>query len=351
MGLYNMIGYKLYKENEDGSIHMMRIVNMHRPFKITESTKEPAEITVLDYDDNETKKIRTDSLKEYHPIKPDGVFTISIVNVIDGKGKICKDVIATGTKYLDLELGLAITPYCVCRQNITDIFYNLLTTDEDHTLVGLAINKDTCPSNFDMPIMFAANDVVFNEFINFYRNDTLEDILTMVKISKYDDVLRDLYNRHIKAVNKPEFSFKNEHGGWCRDLNTLLTQNNFQADLNQMLGITEVGFDISDYLEDRKIPNSEDIYKVAKDDFRYWLSSLYKVNMKEVNFLEYDHDINLADFNNSSYLLIRDTTKKLYLAVYLVDGEYFEEDLKQKAKELDFTTKFKMAYMARKSAE
>ena len=48
MKLYAMVGYKLYKEREDGSIHIVRIVNVRKPYKITESTKEPSEITILD---------------------------------------------------------------------------------------------------------------------------------------------------------------------------------------------------------------------------------------------------------------------------------------------------------------
>ena len=111
---------------------------------------------------------------------------------------------------------------------------------------------------------------------------------------------------------------KNEHDGWCRNVKTLLKQNNFQNDLNQMLGITDLGFNIDPYLVDKPVPGKEDLtYKAAREDFKCWLSSIYKININEANFLEYDHDINLADFNNAKYFLFRDTTNnKLYLCVY-----------------------------------
>ena len=67
--------------------------------------------------------------------------------------------------------------------------------------------------------------------------------------------------------------------------------------------------------------------------------------INEANFLEYDHDINLGDFNNAKYFLFRDTTNnKLYLCVYTEAGEYFEDDLIAKSKEMDFSTKFKIDF-------
>jgi hypothetical protein len=168
----------------------------------------------------------------------------------------------------------------------------------------------------------------------------------MINMKKYDEVLEGLYNTHIQAVGDPSLSFKKEHGGWCKDLRTLLEENNFQADLNQMLGIVQVDFNVADFLEDRSIVrNGEELtYQVARDDFRYWLSFTYGFNISEATVLEYDHDINLADFNDNLYFIFRDNTKKLYLITYLTDGKYYEDDLKEKAKEMDFTTKFRLEF-------
>ena len=78
---------------------MVRIVGMYRPYKITDSTKDPSEIYIYDYEEKCKKKVRVDSLKEYSPLKPDGIATFSVVNIKDNKGKLCKDVIVTATKY------------------------------------------------------------------------------------------------------------------------------------------------------------------------------------------------------------------------------------------------------------
>lgn len=347
MKLYNMIGYKLFKETEDGNIHMIRIVNVRKPYNTNSVVKDPAEITIFDYADDTRKKVRVDSLKEYSPLKPDGIATFSVATIRDSNNKPCKDVLVTAIKFLNLELKLSSIPYVVCRQNITDIFYTYITSEENHNMVGLSVNQDTCPSNFDYRMMLAADSVEHSEFINFYRLDTLDDILSMVKINNYDTVLNDLYNRHVKHENKPELMFKSEHNGWCKDLKTLLETNNFMADVNQMLGITQVDFKVPDFLEDVK-KDDEITYQVANYDLRVWLSSTYSVNMKEIAVMEFGHDINLADFNDNKYLLVRDSENKLYLMVYTTDGEFFGSDLEEAANQMDFSTKFKLAFFEKK---
>ena len=345
MRLYNMIGYKLYKDNGDGNSHMVRIVGMRKPFKIDKSTKDPSEITIYDYADGEKKKVRVDSLKEYSPIKPDGVFTISIAHIRDKKGNILRDVVATASKYINMELGLSKLPYAVCRQNITDVFYNLISTSEEDNLVGLSINQDTCPSNFDFRIMFGCESIEYSDYINFYRTDSLEDILSLFNRKKYNEVMKENYMRYVKHINKPELAFKSECGGWCKDIHTLFKINNFETDINQMLGITKVKFNISDYTVEKDLPGKEGVkYTIANDEFMYWLSYTYGYNITEASILKFDHDINLADFNNNSYFLFKDNTETLYLIVYMVDNEHYEVDLKAKAEELDFSTKFKIDF-------
>ena len=66
MRLYNMLGYKLFKEKEDGSLHVVRIVHIRKPFKITSSTKDPDEMTIFDYDTNERRKVRVSDFKDYN---------------------------------------------------------------------------------------------------------------------------------------------------------------------------------------------------------------------------------------------------------------------------------------------
>jgi hypothetical protein len=193
--------------------------------------------------------------------------------------------------------------------------------------------------------MLAADSIDYHVFINFYRTDTLKDIIGMIPLFRFNTVLRSLYEEYCKANNDPYYTMKHEKDGWCDNLELLLKENNFQTDLDQMLGITELDFDISEYINYKPIPGNEsEEYGYLTDDLRYWLSSIYDVNIKEANIIEYDHDINLADYNNTSYILFRDNTNKVYLVVYTVDGEFLKSDLEAKEKEYDFSSKFRLKF-------
>ena len=343
MKITTMVGYKLFKEKEDGSLHMIRITFVKRVIGGISKT-EPTEMQIYDYDDGVTKTVKISDYKDYTPLKPDGIFTISVATVLDSAGKENKDVIATFTHYDSLKSGRNMMPYAVCRQNISDVFYNLITQTPDKQLVGVAISQDTCPSNFDFGIMFAADSIGYNEFINFYRTDTLEDLYNLINVKVYDDVLRNSFLRHVKATGDMSKSFLNEDSGWCKDLKTLLEINNFQNDMDMMLGITSVDFNINDFVEVKKLEEKDIEYKVCNDDFRDWLSYQYKAPIVEADIMEYDHDVDLEAFKKASYILMRDNTKTLYVIVYRTEGEFFEEDLRRKAESPDFSTKFKLKY-------
>ena len=338
MKIRAMIGYKLFKELEDGSLHMIRITWVNRYLD------NPREMKIFDYKDNTEKKVKIADYSDYNPLKPDGIFTIAIAEVMNSKGKLEHDVLATITHFDMLKAGLNVMPYAVCRQNISDVFYNILTDDEHNQLVGVSISQDTCPANFDYGIMFAADSIKYDEFINFYLTDTLDDIYKLIDVRRYNEVLRDSFLRHVKITGDMKKSFQNEDQGWCKDLKTLFEINNFQVDINAMLGITAIDFKLEDFCHYNTIPNTDTKYLVADDDLRDWLSYQYKTPITEASILKYDHDIDLHDFDKARYILIRDITNTLYLIVYTIDGEFFEEDLKRKVETPDFSTKFKLKY-------
>ena len=249
----------------------------------------------------------------------------------------------TTNKYIFLKSNEL--PYAVCRQSIVDVYNEIFMTSEVNNLVGMSMNKNDVPNGFDFTVMLAADSIEEHIFINYYRNDTLKDILDMVPITNFNKVLASLYQDHIKHKNDPNIIMSHEDDGWCDNLELLLKLNNFQSDIDQMFGITSLDFDIDPYIIYKPIPGNEsESYGCLSDDICYWLSSIYKINIKEANIIEYDHDINLAEFNNSTYFMLRDKSDKLYLVVYVVEGEYLESDLEAKANEYDFTTKFKIKF-------
>ncbi|MBR6289300.1 MAG: hypothetical protein IKR19_08195 [Acholeplasmatales bacterium] len=326
------LGLKLFKENEDGSIDLIRIIKL----------KKNDSFVIKNCKTGETMKCGTTLISMYTPLEPDGILTASVVSIGDENTQ-SKDVILTANKYIETKMKLS--PYVICRQSISDIFAELFCEKETNDLVGLSVTRDNCPTNFDMKIMLAADEIIHHQLINIYRMDTLDDIYEMLDKKEYNQVLNELYTEHCKYSNNPMASMKDEDMGWCRNIRKLIESNNFWNDINSMFNILEVGFTLSDYFETRELPGNKDIkYNVLRDDARLWLSSIYKANITEANILEYDHDVNMANFKDTNNILIRDITHKLYLVVYIVNGEFLEKDLEEKAKEMDFSTKFKLEF-------
>lgn len=339
-----MLGYKLVKINEDESVHMIRIVGMKLGYKLSRD-KHAKAMTVYDYDTKETSEWRIEDFKDYAPLEPDATLTVSIATVNDGQVSV-KDVIVTASRFIDMKMSMV--PYVVCRQNVTDVFYNLLSQSTENNMVGMSCNKDTCPVGMDFRIMLAANNISNHILVNFYRTDTLEDVLKLFNHKKYDEVLKDLYIRHCKTIKDTKALFKSEDHGWCKDLNTLLESNGFKTDINQMLGITDVDFDMSNYIIEKDLPGKDgEKYNSLTDDLIAWLSSIYKVNITDITILKFDHDIDLVEFKESRYFLIRDNTTTLYLLVYNENGEKFEADLDAMDKQYDFSTKFKLDFFSK----
>ena len=198
LNLRNMLGMKIFKENED-NIELYRIVGI-RGSKIKVRNEADNSISLNDINDFEG----------FTPLGSDGYFTANVVTISDRLHKQEeKDVIVTVNKTLELENGITF-PYAICRQSITDIFYNLLCSDESQQIVGLSVNRDDCPTNFDIGLMLACNEIKYSEHCSFYREDTLEDILSMINTRKFDMVLSDLYTGHCKYSNNPKASMKRE---------------------------------------------------------------------------------------------------------------------------------------------
>lgn len=331
-----ILGLVLFKRVDDEHNKVVRVIKV-------KDASDPlyTEVTLKDLDTKEVEKVGIKELEDYSPLEPHGIFTASIVSLHSKEDKPIKDVIVAANKYYDTRAGFL--PYVVCRQGATDIFASMFNPEKE--LVGLSVNRETCPAGFDMKQLFYADNIDFHILVNFYRDDTVEDILDLLPKFRFNEVLTNLYMEHIKYTENPSAIMKDEDGGWCKSIDLLLKQNNFQSDINQMFGIFDVDFDMRAYIQYKPIPGNEDVeYGYIQDDMRYWLSSVYKVNIKEANVIEFGYDIDLADYKNNKYLLIRDNTSTLYLVVYTSEGEYLAADIEAKAKEMDFSTKFKVNF-------
>lgn len=339
LNLQNCVGYKLFKDLGD-SIELIRIIKV-RKYK---DGGNPAEITIRDEGTGEIKKVRVDSLEGFTPLEPDGYLTFNVVMIRDAMGKPNKDVVVTASKFLNMKIGDNM-PFAVCRQSCTDIFHTLVTQSTELNMVGLSVNRNTCPTNFDFRIMLACDDIVYSDHVNIYRTDLVMDILDMIKLNKFDEVMKDLFMEHVKHTNNPALMFKNEHDGWCKDLKKLLEQNNFQTDVDEMLSMTALDFELDRYLVEKDLPGHPgEKFTSCTEELKEWLSYIFHTNIDDITLIEYGHDINLAEFNNSKYFLLRDNTNKIYLTVYTSSGEFLAADLEASANQKDFSTEFRLNF-------
>ena len=324
------LGYKFFREDPDDS-SKIQIVRIIKTYINNKDVK-------IQYEDGHTEKCDIHFLTNFTAIKPKGFVTFSVVDIKTAKHKYQQDVIVCSYLLNDLKLtGKLQLPYAVCRQDITDVFYNLI--DPDKGYVGVSVTKDDKPTNISFEEIMYCDHMVKGECINAYTTDTVDDILNCVTMSEYDDVLNILYEEHAKASEDPTVAMKSIDNGWCRKLSDLLKINNFDIDFEHMFNINMVDFKVADYLYKK-----DDQVDALNQDAIDWLNYTFKINAVDSSVIEFNEDINLSKFNNTNYIVLRDIDNKLYLVVYLVNGEYLESDLEKKFNTPDVTTKLRLKY-------
>jgi hypothetical protein len=322
------LGYKFFKEAENG----FEVIRVRK-------VKDNDNIKCINLDTGNTITINLDQLKEYTPLEPYGVLSVNIVEVAGEK-----DVVLILYKLIELKIMGMNSPYAICRQSVNDFFADLIYNNpEDNNMVGISCTRDNCPANIDFNQLATCDNILESNIVYLYRDDTLNSILQVIPLlSKIDNVLDNLYDTYCKSNNilniyiKGKYKFKD---GWCGDLKTLLRENNFMADFNSMCDITEVDFDIKNYLNTRESGVQELTYPAL-----LFFDEIFKVNAIETRVIKYNYNIDLSKFNNTNYVFLRDNTGDVYLVVYLVDGEFLEKELEEKINKLDITERLQLTY-------
>lgn len=313
----SLIGSKFYRYDDNDNLELIRVINMQN----VESVK------IKDLNTGEMKKVNPKTLNDYKMLNPDGLIMFSIVNVDTGNGTMMNDVIIALYNAKKLREEADNTPYCVCRQNVNDIFYDMNCPNSGVVYAGLCMSKDTCPAHIDFNIMTACNGMEYCYGVNVYIDDTLDDILECVKMQKYDHVLDSIYDAYLKAYTSnplisrvDKLDHKSLHG-YCTNMRTLLEENNFMYDFNTCFGITPLGFELS-YIDEEKT--------TLDDKCRQALSYLFRENMVSTIVLPYAKDVDLDNIQGQ-YAIVREPSNKLYVIGYITDGEYVESEEAEEA--------------------
>lgn len=268
----------------------------------------------LKKNDGTTEKIEKDILlNNYTLLMPDAILGLSIVQVSD-----LEDVMVTVYRRKEID-EKSVLPYCVCRQNITDFFGNAL--DPNFSSCGMSITLNTLPEGVSMENILACDGVNKQTSIALYIDDTLSDILGLIKSKNYDIVLYNLFMDHAKYISSkhsnPKVYFdivskQNTLDGYCKTLKDLLEYNNFMYDILVGFNIYPLEADLSNM----KDKSSDEYLSFIKD-----LSALMRENIVDTLILEYDKDIDLSAIENK-FVLVSDKNEKLYVVAYISSGKY-----------------------------
>ena len=314
-----LLGYKFYKF-EDGKCKNIRVVGI----------KNKDVVKIIHEDDYlhiETMN-PNDIINDYTKLISDGLMTFNIVKLFINKyqeGISEDDVIVCLYKASTMRDNIQ-EPDVVCRQNITDLYYNYQRQDEETEMVGMCMTHATCPANLDYMIMTACDGVEYSIGVNVYIEDNIETILSMIPTKRFDKVLDNGLSKHLKRCNILDNGTIISHNGYCRNLKQLLLENNLQYDYNTVYNITGLNVDMNDNIVITKDETDEEYYTL-KNDIINQLNNLFKINISNTIIIEYDHDIDLQELRGVKYFIIRDINNKLFIVNYTEDGEYRESDL------------------------
>lgn len=332
------LGYKFYKQKEDESIHLVRLIKIH---------EFNDKITIKDEDTKETKEISFTDLTGYTPITPYGKISFAQVKMFsnrdDKRDGFVKDVIVAAYRDIDMKME-QYEPFAVARQNITDFWYNLLTNDPNHEMVGASVTRENCPPNIPYAIMMGCDEPILYEMVSLYMDDTIETLLECIDIKSYDEIFKKLFDDHMTHLNPlydrtipTKFDSKN---GWCKNLSTFLKENNFITDIDNMRNITAVDFSMLEFMN--KVEEM-DIYHFTPE-FLQFFNNTFSINAVSADAIEYGLDVDISEFNNHNYILMRDNTNKLFIVVYTLSGEHFETDLEKESNKLSISDKLRLDF-------
>lgn len=322
---FRILGNQYFKYINDEDVDLIRVVK----------TINDKEVVVLN-DNGETYNISPKEIQDnYELLATDGLITVAVADMgLDVNGHVVEDVVVCLYRKNEMELG-DYSPFVICRQNITDFFYNYLSQSlEPHNMCGVSVSRTSCPENVDWEAIRSCNDIRDAVSINIYIEDNVASILSMIKSNKmkiYNRVLESCYDDHLKSFNTPRNRMRKDLrkpiDGFCLTLKELLEVNNFQYDLDSAYNILAIDCNISEVqvLEEND-PLFGKYYKLP-DDIVGELCRIFKQNITETIVVPYSHEFSIEELAQSKYFILRDNTNRLYIVNYITSGEYRESDL------------------------
>lgn len=323
--IFKSLGKIFYKYISEDYLEVFRIIGF--------AGNDTVKVKVIEGGDvNSTLTMKYKTIcEEYTFLLPDGVIVFSEVNVgtrntDNGLRLNVSDIIVAQYRSDDISSG-NMEPWAVCRQNITDLFSQMMVENPEDALVGMSTTKASLPAGVEYEIMMACESMNNSIMVNMYLIDTLDDILGLIKTQPFDKVLEANTIDHVRSVeNKLNRKLKLKPGtksvdGYCLTLRQLLTENNFWSDVEQGFNILTINTPIE----------LTETMESLSEDMKYKLSHIIRKAIANTIVIKYDLDIDLSEFKNNPYVLVRDSNKDLYVVGYTTLGDYIEPDMENEA--------------------
>ena len=285
------IGDRLYKKVSSDNSEDVRVVRF----------KGVNDVSLVTTTGKRFKLNRDQLAEDYVRLIPDGQLAFAIANTGQVNGKDTKDVIVSLYRTKDLDDGNNI-PHVVCRQNIQDFFTTQINTNPYLQYAGLCMSQKSCPEGVEFQMILACNGIEHTTGISVYLDDTLDDILPLINVAKYDSLLLEMHDKVAHNVV-----------GHCKSVKELLIDNEFMYEFRDAYDIVELKDFALSIMENGKIVP----YQVNV------IQEIIKCEMFEAWAIPYDRDIKFADIQ-SDYLMVSDMENKLYVVMY-TKGDYINE--------------------------
>ena len=252
----------------------------------------------------ETVSITKDIIeKEYKRLTPQGTIFFSTVAMntdILGKKDTEKDVIISLYRMRDTEKK-QVLPFLICRQFITDSLSQICNNNPIVRYVGMCITMNTFPTeeaNIDLARKMVSCDKLLSTIkVNVYMNDTLKSILQLVP-KKYIDNMNEI----LSTLKK-----RKEHlgvYGYMENVEDLLVRNDFEQMFLSAFNVYKVPYEITEWQNEPLTPEHREDIEI-----------LTRCQVLDSSVFEYSFEINM-DRIQSKYIIISDTTNKLYIITY-----------------------------------
>lgn len=257
------------------------------------------------------KKMKLEDLREnYYLLISHAMITVSkVIVATKTNGQPVYDIVIMVYKREDAQTEFNV-PDVICRQAMSDIFYEPFCNQQENPYVGLSVSKDTIPVGYSMKDLTMCDKVLESIVINTYKTDTLDTINSLINPDRWNDILEELLNLHYqnKRMSNPFLPDKvpDVDDGYCRNIKLLMETNNFMYDFYKLLGITKVNFTIN---YDTSRPNDEQPLPLEQKEI---IQDIYQTNMEKTFVLPFDFSLDF-DKIRLNYVLIMDATNILYI--------------------------------------